>query len=593
MSFHFPALSYMAAMRLAWQHLNERNNDVVSNMDELLDHCPDLSFHEIYNYDIQEGNYALAVEAMIRSSQSISDLCGMVGPMGYGGMDIYRSQWETALVSSALNLPQILISGGDASTLTGYDAMYSVGNFMSFQDFFGAVTEYLLNDLGIQYLAVAGFDSPKQLAITKAFSAALSKTAITYKVQIFDILLKDNMLFEYEKLKNTGIRIIFLQLDSVSITLDVANALNQLDMLNGDYFYILSGDSIDPTDLGRLADNPQINAAVARLLHGSLWIGEVDPFVLDESSDRFLMAWRKLNATALSETIQSTVFNTSDILFYEQDFFTAKLPYRLSSYVYDSIVALGLGKCSVLYDSNRVTEKDNNMTATDFDSIESAVVRNIVESVSFQGASGLVKFQLTDGNKYRDSTAGLILAAYSIRAKENDDGTVSFEGILVSQKQPDGKWMSVNGSRVQYADSTFVPPEQYVYDNMHYLSDPVHSFGISLFIVGGLLSLFCFIAITFYQGDALVRIAQPLFLKIICVGSFVENFTIFTLSFDENRDWSDGALDAACVASPWFFFLGHATIYTSIFCKVCGLISLWILTQFSLHLRCLFVFNHE
>jgi hypothetical protein len=558
-------LSYVASMRLALDHLNQRNTDIVSNLDQLMDSCPDLTFNQIYTYDIQAGDYALAVNALMQSRLKVPDLCGLVGPLGYGGYDIYLSQWETALAANALSIPQMLVSGGASSILTGNDAKYTIGNYLSYSDLFPAVMEYLLQELNIEYLAIVYEDVPKQKAMVESFGHVLAGTMLVHET--FCLAKEDFVESAYsgnalQQLKDSGIRNIFLQLDSASFAVTIAEALDRLEMLNGEYFYILLGDSMDPSNLaGFFHDELRRRSAISQLLHGSIWIGEIDPFRLNGESDPFLRAWRNMNTTTLWEKVQLPGLSDLPFATYENVFFQSQVPYRLSSYVYDSVIALGLGNC---YSNRNI---NNNATMMNGDPYEMDVVRNVGARVSFQGASGLVKFHDSNQEASRDSSQGIILAAYNIRTVEDGDEVASYES-LVSQMEPGEPWNSSSGSTILYSDSTYSRPPQYVYSNMNYLSDPVRAFGISMFAVGALLSVLGLMAISYYEGDALVKIAQPLFLKIICVGSFIENFTIFTISFDENQGWSDNALDAACVATPWLFFLGHATIYSAIFCKV-------------------------
>jgi hypothetical protein len=559
-------LSYMASLRLALDHLNQRNTDIISNLDALLNSCPELNFNQIYTYDIQAGDYAVAVEGLMQSRQMVPDLCGLVGPLGYGGYDIYLSQWETALAADALSVPQILVSGGASSILTGNDAKYTIGNFMSYHDFFPVATKYLMLDLNVQYLAIVYEDVPKQKAMVEAFGYALSGTNLVHEVHCLEKEDFDESAYHgksLQQLKDSGIRNIFLQLDSADVAAIIANSLELLDMLNGEYFYILSGDSMDPSNLvDFFHDEFHPHSAISKLLHGSLWIGEIDPFKLNGQSDPFLRAWRSLNTSTLLEKVELPGLSYLHLLTFEDDFFLTHDPYRLSSYVYDSVIALGLGNC---YSSRNIS---NNETMMNEDPYEMDVVRNVVENVSFQGASGRMKFHASNQEAYRDSSLGIILASYNIRIVEGGDKFISYESVLVSHMQSDGRWRMIEGSTILYPDSTHSHPPQYVYSNMNYLSDPVRTFGITMFAVGALLSVIGFMMISYYEGDAFVKIAQPLFLKIISVGSFIENFTIFTISFDENQGWSANALDAACVATPWLFFLGHATIYSAIFCKV-------------------------
>ena len=109
---------------------------------------------------------------------------------------------------------------------------------------------------------------------------------------------------------------------------------------------------------------------------------------------------------------------------------------------------------------------------------------------------------------------------------------------------------------------------QYVVAEENVLSDHAFSTGMLLFAIGLLDGLGFLGAVTYLEKEGPVMMAQPRFLQLICIGSLMETFAIFTLSFDEGRGWDQSSLDAACMATAWLFFLGHATIYSATFCKV-------------------------
>jgi gamma-aminobutyric acid type B receptor len=73
----------------------------------------------------------------------------------------------------------------------------------------------------------------------------------------------------------------------------------------------------------------------------------------------------------------------------------------------------------------------------------------------------------------------------------------------------------------------------------------------------------------YLRKDAAVQRAQPFFMQqLLCGGSVLTSTAIFTLSWDEGAGWSDRQLDMACMATPWFFFVGHMVMFSAMFSRL-------------------------
>lgn len=558
------AFSYLTAMRLATDHLNTRDNSVVPNLSDLLDGCT-LKFNVMYSSDTQH-DYFHDFKA-IMDSRAVADICGVIGPYEYKG------QLKSSLLASVLNIPQLLFSGGDTKDLTGNENTATVGNLIGFDDYFEIMADYLEKVFRIKSLAMITAGTQRDQAMVEAFAKAMDKAGIANRVLGFDPNSRENpSLFkqDLQSLKSSGIRNIFFSPNDggpISM-LEVANALYSGDTLNGDYFFILGGESIGLTDLKKRYGNSTRDSPIAKLLHGAASFAEVDPFALDQV-DRFLSEWRKVDAAVIALALKQLLLESQVTV--EVDYFSENMPYQYSSFVYDSVIALGLGNCQKQKSGGgssttgqrmlgNVTRESPGEPLNMDEFTSNSVVRNIINNVSFVGASGTVDFEFTNGEKVRVAS-GMSLAVGSFSVVVESDGNLSFDSAVISQRRPGAYWQTTSGAQFGFVNS-------YATENTNYLTGWVRVFGLSLFALGCLLVLICGGAIAYLEGDALMKIAQPFFLKMICVGSIIENCAIFTLSFDEGAGWSDNALDGACIATPWLFFLGHATIYSAIFCKV-------------------------
>jgi 7 transmembrane sweet-taste receptor of 3 GCPR/Receptor family ligand binding region len=194
-------------------------------------------------------------------------------------------------------------------------------------------------------------------------------------------------------------------------------------------------------------------------------------------------------------------------------------------------------------------------------------VLGIIRS-SFTGASRRVAFG-EKGEIFKDRVAGDVsFGAYNIQPIDQADGTRRYEVVMVAQTTSIG-WENVSGRAFVYRDGTSVlkGPGR-VIQEQNYLPSSVNIFGLTLMSMAWVVSLGLLLAVWIWREKPLVKAGQPIFLAIVCLGSFLTSATIFTLSFDESYGWSDSQLDAACTLTPWLFFLGMNSMFAGLFCKL-------------------------
>jgi hypothetical protein len=92
-------------------------------------------------------------------------------------------------------------------------------------------------------------------------------------------------------------------------------------------------------------------------------------------------------------------------------------------------------------------------------------------------------------------------------------------------------------------------------------------FGYILFAILALLAL-GFTAWVFVHSDArIVEASQPIFLVIIAMGSLIMSASIIPMSMDDER-YSQKAVDVACNATPWLFFIGFCLVFAALSSKL-------------------------
>lgn len=199
--------------------------------------------------------------------------------------------------------------------------------------------------------------------------------------------------------------------------------------------------------------------------------------------------------------------------------------------------------------------------------IANSHVRGIIRS-SFTGASGHVAFG-EKGEMFKDRVADDVsFGAYNIQSIDQADGTRRYEVVMVAKTTSIG-WETLPARTFIYRDGTsLLKGPGRVIQEQNYLPPSVSIFGLTLMSIAWVVSLGLLVAVWIWREKPLVKAGQPVFLAIVCFGSFLTSATIFALSFDESYGWSDAHLDAACTLTPWLFFLGMNSMFAGLFCKL-------------------------
>lgn len=627
--------SYIAAAQLAMDDLNTKKECTTAG----------INFGTLLTRDTQNEDTVGFRELVLLTSKlkeeknenlnnANDELCGVVGPLDFKGQE------RSILYTEAIDLPMFFVGGGDIDDLAGKDGKTTIGNFLGITDYFNLFAEYISQQMSITHMAFIGSGSKKIRLAEDVFEDVMKKHNITHRAFRFEDekhSTREGTIADLKQIKDSGYRNVFLSPDQrkPEALAWMAEYLDELDMLNGDYQYFLFEDAIRPHEIEYLFGKYLIKgSSFAKFIHGTGWFSAIDPYELTGNKDPFVQRWRTFDPARIQYPKQAVPITNE---YYK----TAKLPVRHSSFVYDSIISLGLGKCAAKKeekerengkdatggghdnkkDNNGSNEdnKMNNSSNTDFwhkkramqkkengnnsskdnkeggkkekkkeKPIKNDVVRNIMNLKPFESASGLVTYTNKKDKRYR-SVDTMKLAMFNFRVivdyeETNNSPTsnvIKVETPIVAyydensgnngdnnttniQKQ---KWILLK--EFMYPGNRRGPPEpQLVIAEENLLSDWVFGLGIFLLSVGCIFAILSFVVVTYCGKDSAIKMAQPLFLKLICLGSLIEVFSIFTFSFDEGRGWDKNSLDIACMASPWLFFVGHATIYSALFCKL-------------------------
>lgn len=571
-NFTKAAASYAASALLAMIDLQSRKGPL---LEERLQGCPRLLFSDLQLLDTQDEDM-VGLKALLQALKDHDqkaapgeEICGLVGPFDGKGME------KTLGVSEFRGLTQVFVTGSDVDDYAGKDGKTAVANFLASKDYWKALARYIKDVLKVKHMAYISAKSKKDRLNHDNFREAMEEQGVAHYAVYFEEEKHENLEGVREDLrvlKRGGIRTIFLSADyrEPRSLVKIATVMEDLGMLDGDYQYVLYEDSIRPDDIGFLFGHEleKPDAPLRKLIHGAGWMSEVDPFAMDAEDSTFVSDWRNVDMGALNWPKRATPVDR---------WAPNEMPTRHSSFVYDSIIAMGLAKCQEIQQQpqqsaseekdqegsrqllKKKEEKQKKPPATEH-------IQQILEMEPFQGASGTVAFETNDKEERYRLFDGITVAMFNFR-------TTKYSSVVetpISYVLPAGsqEWQGTGAGFVFANDQTERSYPEFVVAEENYLGDGAFCTGMALFAIGLVSGLGFLAAVTYLEKEGPIRMAQPRFLQLICLGSLMETFSVFTLSFDEGRGWDQESLNAACMATAWLFFLGHATIYSATFCKL-------------------------
>lgn len=334
--------THMAAALLAVDHFNERNPVVVPQLADPL--AQDCSV-ELPEPLFANTNAVVENTASFLVDVSKGEYCGMVGP--------FNNKPTLAAANFALGLEipmishgayDIQVSGQKRFPLTGRTCsqIHSLTEvLLSFMRSHGR-TDYLstiapIDEGGLQYMTVADHKA-KQAGVTGH---------ITFSTRPpFEDTFQpnDGIGYAIQKTKEAGYRNIFFVMRHVETLSIFAKYAEQFGMLNGEYFWMTSGD----IDFEQVSELASIDANVSKLVRGLTSFRWLDGFEYDYDNDRMLQAWRNQNETFVDRlnSLHPVQNNGTPGYFQaEADYFQTSKPHRGAGFIYDAVMSVALGKC--------------------------------------------------------------------------------------------------------------------------------------------------------------------------------------------------------------------------------------------------------
>jgi hypothetical protein len=602
--------TYTAAMLLAMDHFNNRDASVVPEIADLPEEC-NVYFSDESTVVDNKLSGVLSGQEIFEAS-NIAKPCAIVGP--YSAV---AATWTTPITAS-LDIPQVFFSAA-ATIVTEQDNYHNtVRTSLIPGDYVSKILSFLKHQKR-DFLAIVhgGSTYDRDLATEMDLYAPL----FNITVSLFPLLPPSQVIggeqtaiSAFELVKTSGIRTIFrIFADGGPRELPkLARVADKNSLLEDDYLWILEEHIAPVDDIGTIvAGLKNVSLEMDRLLSGAIVVSPAEAWESGDTDSLFLQSWRALNSSFV-DRVNEMVPLTPEQQEYIQgapDFFQNHYPRRGASFVYDSVMAIGIGACNV---QNQNESFVSNATTTSFPDETTPATRESpppqhslrdleqqseemsgmedgsppengppppvarrtnphtkgIAQSSFTGVSGRVAFG-ERGELFRDRVAADVsYGAYNIRPVDESDDTRRYEAILVSRSTPNG-WEAIPGKEFIYRDGTSVlsgPPRVIVNEN--FIAEWARSLGLALMTVAWAVSLTLSFAVWKWKDKQLVRAGQPVFLQVLCLGSFMTSTSILTLSFDESYGWSPSQLSVACTLTPWLFFFGINSMYAGLFCKL-------------------------
>lgn len=398
-------------------------------------------------------------------------------------------------------------------------------------DAFGSATQKAFQDYahssGIETVSVAFPYTQKSDEISKAIKS-LKQTGFRY---IFTICFEDHympIMSEAHKSKITG----------------------------DDYFWLFYG--MDTTTFQRNAAFPhgsalynatkgigilELDAGVRRgVRYPHLEYTEPLPQSPVRGHDIMRKTWRE-EVAAFREYFRSKL-PTTLVDGFDPEFGTE--PSTAGFFLYDAVNVIGISMCKT--DTPFFTGED---------------ITPILETLSFDGASGQIEFEDT-GTRFWQTTVYTIWNVVPV--EEVDINGINRFALAPTSYHLDG-WHKIPENNFIYASGTVTPPPELSILEIDDKNVSSNVIVIALLLMGMtmLSSFLCFCWILRNKGEPIVCASQPEFLVLISVGTFIMSGAILPLSMREYQDKEDALL--TCMADLWLYFIGFSLVYSALALK--------------------------
>jgi ABC-type branched-subunit amino acid transport system substrate-binding protein len=247
----------------------------------------------------------------------------------------------------------------------------------------------------------------------------------------------------------------------------------------------------------------------------------------------------------LSKHLSGPLTDRTVSMFRSTDF--TPTPSIYSMMAYDAVMALGIGACEI--------ESDFFSGPTLFEAFK---------KVEFGGATGGVAFNNITGTRNEEDLTYQIYNLIAVPDEAGEFVTISATKTQLITLQ--NASIEVLRPFVFFGGSTTPPQAQHVpTENLNLVSDGVRSVCWALSGALVVLSVYCAVWTIMRRKTPVVRASQPIFLGILCAGTFMMSCSIIPTTFQEPLPRR--LLDVGCMLDKYLFSVGFSTTFAALFSK--------------------------
>lgn len=544
--------NYAATMMMAIEHFNNKNTSIVPELENLND-CP-VQLSPVL-VDSQADGKESVRQLWDLTASELTTPCAILGPLDE------QANFDLIAAANAFDVPMVSYFVENELLVAKKGTL---GMTLSLRARAKAMASYLEDRefLSIWHTATRQGSSLAQ--------RILEQKTEKLEVKAFRDNFGEDITEKLERMKSSGFRTIFLSVWETAALPGYASKLDELGMLESEYVYFLAPDLV-PTDTLETLYGEQIpGSPLDKLLSGALVFDVLDGYRQPNISDVFSEAYFGQSDEwfdDLNDAVPSTTFYRST-----PEFFRQSPPANFASFMYDSVMTIGFGACNIATADNSSSlaspqERMLQLQTQDDFAAKGELLRQM-KSISFNGASGYVDFGLEEEGDVRNGEE-LMVGLYNVIPNELNQNTSmrSFTTVLVGSYTEAQGWTELRNITYRDGSALFPTAVREVLDENH-ISPGVRALGLALMGIAIILPVVCLILLRKLDKDQVVLRAQPFFLRVLCVGAILMSGSIFTLSWDEGANVSDGYLDLLCILTPWFFFLGQILTFCALFTKL-------------------------
>lgn len=528
----------VTATVLALEHLNAGNGVVVDSVEGLNERCPIRFTSEFLD---TENNKTTAMRQIIDifSREPTNN-----SPCAFLGNTFSEVSVATSVVTGIQDVLQISVTSSaaeldDKSTHPLFARLGPSSRRIAYP-----LLQFMYSHLEVRHFAIIATNEAGQYALASGMKDSESRFKGLQSIPIVTLPVVSTSA-DYgaavKSLKTTGATFLVAFVLPGQVKSLAEEAVKQGIAGTGMHNWIFTRDS-KSSEIYRPWPT---GSALAEFLRGSMWYypGSAPP---SKKGDAFA---REMNALWTSEE--------------DREFLLKKLPENLIGDPFEDINQMSTNAmAAMMYDSTILTGLAAcNASQTYFTGTSHY---EAVLETSFSGASGKVLLENETGS--RDVSTTYFTLTNFVPDVVDPKGNTSFTRVDAAQ-YVDGKW-NISNAIVFNDGTTEIPPDlpAFVVEK-NFISQGTRILGFVLAAIVILSSgaLSAWTAVERRKKSHVVVAAQPLFLHLICAGTFLMGSSIIPAGLDD--DVLKSGNDGVCMATPWLASMGWCLVFSSLFAK--------------------------